>query len=368
MIDTLTAPRGQMFANPDALPENRLQVAWDSTSLGLLKECPRKYYYTILLGWRPKAESVHLTFGRHYHKGLETYDHFAASIGKLDGALTDAEHDAATIAMLRKVWDEAGAWVSPKCPACHGTGLAPGSDTTAIRCELCEGTGTHGLRVWQPWRSDDPNKNMYTLARSLVWYTDQFRGSPLTTVVLADGRPAVELSFYFEVGEVAGYAWGLCGHLDRMAVDLAQPSPLPCPHDRKTTKGQLNASFWRGFAPHNQFNLYVACCSVHYEKPSNGIIVDAAQVLVNSTAFARQFIPYPPGVVNEWLTEAQVWVNAAAGYAELGFWPRNDKSCGNYGGCPFTKVCSKTPAYRQEWLTADFVYAPWNPLLARGDI
>jgi hypothetical protein len=30
-----------------------LQFAFDSVSLGLLKECPRKYQYTILEGWIP---------------------------------------------------------------------------------------------------------------------------------------------------------------------------------------------------------------------------------------------------------------------------------------------------------------------------
>ena len=52
-----------------------LQVAWDSTSLGTFKECPYKYYLTMILGRVPRDESVHLTFGAHYHKALEIYDH-----------------------------------------------------------------------------------------------------------------------------------------------------------------------------------------------------------------------------------------------------------------------------------------------------
>jgi hypothetical protein len=52
----------------------RLQFAWDSTSLGYLKECPRKYYYTMIEGWRGRGESVHLRFGQEYHAALEHYD------------------------------------------------------------------------------------------------------------------------------------------------------------------------------------------------------------------------------------------------------------------------------------------------------
>ena len=48
-----------------------LQIAWDSTSLGTLKECPRKYQYSIMLGKQPREISVHLTFGLYYHAALE---------------------------------------------------------------------------------------------------------------------------------------------------------------------------------------------------------------------------------------------------------------------------------------------------------
>jgi hypothetical protein len=56
----------------------QLQFAWDSTSLGYLKECPRKYFYTIVEGWRGKGQSVHLEFGGLYHKALEEYDKLRA--------------------------------------------------------------------------------------------------------------------------------------------------------------------------------------------------------------------------------------------------------------------------------------------------
>ena len=64
-----------------------LQFAFDSVSLGLLKECPRKYQYTILEGWIPSQESVHLTFGLHYHKAIEIYDHRRAAGSSHDDAL-----------------------------------------------------------------------------------------------------------------------------------------------------------------------------------------------------------------------------------------------------------------------------------------
>lgn len=50
----------------------KVQYAWDSTSLGWLKECPRKYQYHMLEGWSGRGESIHLEFGILYHGALES--------------------------------------------------------------------------------------------------------------------------------------------------------------------------------------------------------------------------------------------------------------------------------------------------------
>lgn len=369
----LTIPAVEARKSPFSTVIPHFQVAWDSTSLGTFKECPRKYYYQHILGWQTKHASVHLIFGQLYHSGMEAYDHYAASIGKLGGGLTNDEHDEGIRRALLHVFRQSGRYVQADCFECHGVGTRPAGPTALemleppIKCEACDGKGKIGPRLWEGWRSTDEYKNMWTLCRSIVLYLDEFRNSPLRTVVLKDGRPAVELSFYFDAGEVDGISYGFCGHLDRV-VESPADGDRKSVHDRKTTKGQLNARYWAGFNPHNQFNLYTAAGSIHYEQPSWGITVDAAQILVNSTRFARQFIPYPPQLVDEFLGEAHTWITIAARYAQAGNWPKNDKSCSNYGGCPFQKVCSKAPAFRQAWLESDFVPFHWNPLQIRGDI
>jgi hypothetical protein len=52
-----------------------LQVAIDSTSIGEFKLCPRRYYYSIIKGYQPRTESVHLTFGLLMHASVERYAH-----------------------------------------------------------------------------------------------------------------------------------------------------------------------------------------------------------------------------------------------------------------------------------------------------
>src|SRR5215469_15404887 len=58
-----------------------LQLYLDSTSLREFMICPKRYYYSIILGKVPIAESVHLTFGILVHKSLEIY-HKARFNGK----------------------------------------------------------------------------------------------------------------------------------------------------------------------------------------------------------------------------------------------------------------------------------------------
>src|SRR5882757_5545768 len=61
------------------LPNTNIQYAFDSTSLGWLKTCPRLYQYQMIDGWSSDVESVHLKFGIEYHQALQEYDICRAS-------------------------------------------------------------------------------------------------------------------------------------------------------------------------------------------------------------------------------------------------------------------------------------------------
>jgi hypothetical protein len=71
----------------------------------------------------------------------------------------------------------------------------------------------------------------------------------------------------------------------------------------------------------------------------------------------------------EWLFEIQFWINQAEQFARNNYWPMNDKSCGNYGGCAFQGVCSRDPSVRDKFLKhGNYITRRWNPLDNRGDI
>lgn len=309
-------------ADSPFLTGTKLQLFWDSTSLGWLKQCARLYEYHMIEGWRTRGDLPNLTFGIHYHGALELYDKL-----RIEGEAHDDALAAAVLGTLVATWGAEG-----------------------------------------PWASDHPTKSRETLIRSIIWYLDHFRDDPATTFVLADGRPAVELSFKMEldfgvdwhaVGNYQRYT--LCGHLDRVVTYLGSQYVM----DRKTTAGALSPRYFAGFEPDNQMSLYTIAAQVVFASPVKGVIIDAAQVLVGGTKFERGITYRTPAQTEEWLSDLRHWLRLAEGYAAEGYWPMNDKACGMYNGCTFRKVCSKSPEVRHKFLESDFVRSPWNPLSVR---
>ena len=307
----------------------RWQVVFDSTSLGWLKSCPALYRYQMIEHWRLKSTNVHLMFGQLYAKGCELYGRYKAK---------GMDHNTATREMVRQILMLAG-----------------------TRDE--EG-------VWHHWdpppdHRDANIKNRYTLIRSLVWNVEDRLGSPLQIATLSDGKAAVELSFEFPAFEIAGETISLAGHLDSIVENIHTKERWVS--DDKTTKSALNAQYWQQWSPSNQMSLYSVAGRVVAAKPLNGVLVRAAQLMVEGTRFATQQVTRSPQVLEEWLEDTEWWVHKAREFAVNDRWPRNDSHCGNFGGCAFQKVCSRIPTHRPAWLRDDFNKVVWNPSESRGD-
>lgn len=320
-----------MTASPYSMKIENFQVIWDSTSLGWLKECPRLYQYQMLLNWSPRSKGIHLMFGQLYAKGVETYAKCRAN---------DFDHRAATREMVRVVLMAAGS-----------------------RDE--DG-------VWHPWNppvdhKDASIKNRYTLIRSLVWNVEHFLNSPFQVMRLANGKAAVELSFEFPAFMLGDEVISLSGHMDSIVEDTSDAKRPRFVSDDKTTKSALNAQYFRQYTPNNQMSLYQTAGSVILSRPVSGVLVRAAQILVEGTRFVTQQVTRPPQVLEEWMEDTKLWVSRAKDYAQAGYWPQNDRACGNYGGCPFQEVCARIPSHRPAWLRNDFVKSVWNPAESRGE-
>lgn len=303
-----------------------LQTAWDSTSLGLAKTCWRKYYYQIICGWQSRGENIHLSFGIHYHKALETYDKVKFETGS---------HDEGQLAAIKYCM------------------------TLGERQE--DGTFKH-------WDTDTSHKdyglkNRYTLTRAVCWYLEKFKDDPCKTLVLENGRPAVELSFRMGIGSTAadGSEYLLCGHIDRAVTFGDHDFVL----DRKTSKTTLSDYYFQQFNPSNQMTLYTTAGQVILKRAVKGAIMDACQLAVGFARFARHITYRTEAQLNEWLKNSLTYFRQAEKNAQDNYWPMNDTACDKFGGCPFREICGADPSVRELYLKSKFEQRIWDPLETR---
>ena len=330
------------------LPDTFIQFAWDSTCLGLIKSCPRLYQYTMIDGYVAKGESIHLRFGIEYHQALQDYD-----IARAEGiAHEDAVHSAIS-ELVRRTHD----WSVDET-------VKPGK-----------------------------YKNRQTLVSLVLDYLDHYVDDPAETYIKSDGKPAVELSFRFELDwgpnhprdnwvevplkdQSTGYKGSmnfaekqpylLCGHMDRVVSFNDQLFVM----DHKTTTTTPSQYYFDQYEPHNQMTLYTIAGQVVLGAPIKGVIVRAAQILLEKeNRFVSGFTIRTPDQLEEWMHDLRLHLERAEEYATRGYWPMNDTACDKFGGCKFRQVCSKSPSVREIYLHSDFEQLPleerWNPLKSR---
>lgn len=293
------------------------QFAWDATSLTLAQTCLRKYKYRLIDGWQPRRLSVHLLFGQVYATALEHFYKYRAEGQTIDEALVAVVHEA----MI-------STWNSEK----------------QIAVEF-----------------DHNAKTRFNLIRSIVWYIDEFgeeSTSGIQTHHLSDGKPAVELSFTLNITDEIVF----CGHLDRVVSYGGDLYVM----DQKTTGTTITPRFFDGFKPDNQMSMYTFAGQAILHSPVKGVIIDGAQIAVGFTRFERGFTFRTQAELDEWFDEAlDLIAHVRQSTLEQKF-PMNRTACGNYGGCEFRNVCSRSPQVRDQFLKADFVKAPvWDPLSRR---
>ncbi len=332
------------------LPGTNIQYAWDSTSLGLFKTCPRLYEYTMIRGYTSKAENLHLRFGIEFHQALQDYQTCRNE---------NFPHDEA-------VW-EAMFCLQQRLSA---SPLPDGTDEGFWR-----GGNVKSLEKALKY------KNLDTLRQLVIDYLDFYENDPAKTFIMADGKPAQELSFRFELdfepeASVVGDEGGtpiqaqpfiLCGHIDRV-VDFNGSLMIL---DHKTTSTTLGSYYFDQYEPHNQMSLYTLAGKIVLNTVIKGVIIDAAQILLeDENRFVRGFTYRTAEQLEEWQDSLCLTLGYAEACATQDYWPQNDTACDKFGGCKFRGICSKSPQVRDKFLATDFIVQPleerWNPLRSRG--
>lgn len=293
-----------------------VQFAWSATTIKWAETCPRYYQLSMIEGWHSRASSAHLIFGGHYATALEHFHKWMAEGMDREQATREVVREA-----LINTWEREGE--------------APG-----------------------PWTSDHNLKNRDNLIRSIVWYLEQFRDDAAKPVILSDGKPAVELSFNLPVDNDIVFV----GHIDRLA-DYADNLYI---QDQKTTGTTLSARYFEQYSPDTQMSLYTFAGSAVFGIPVKGVMIDAAQIAVGFTRFERGFTFRTSEQLTEWYDSAMYTILKTQELTRENHFPMNPSACGNYGGCVFRGVCSKSPGARKNFLAADFIQGGgYDPLERR---
>jgi len=277
-------------------------------------------------GYTTRDENIHLRFGTEVHQALHDYE-----LSRKGGA----DHDHAVHATLKKLLTRIFDWEPDVTTKAYNT------------------------------------KNKTTLVRSVIWYLDRFKDDPAETYTIADGRPAIEVSFKWELDygpRGSSVPYMLCGHLDRI-VHYPRGSDDLFVMDRKSTSMNLGSYYFQQFEPNNQMTLYTLSSQIVVHSPVKGVIIDAMQIKADQTLFERRITYRTQEQLDEWLVDLRYWLAQADSYAEANYWPRNDTACTMYGGCKLRDICSKSPSARARFLEGNFIKLPkeerWNPLKTR---
>ena len=290
-----------------------IQFAFDATTLELVKRCPQLYKYKMD-GWTTKEENVHLRWGQEMHTAFHNYELLRA-----DGI----EHEEAVFHTVREI-----------------------------------------LYATEDWNPDHKYKNKAFLIRSVIRKLDKYKDDTAVTVKLANGKPAAEVSFRFELdyGPTPERPYVLCGHLDRV-VDFNREIFF---EDYKSTTTTPSEWYWNQFHPHNQMTLYTLACQIVFQTNIKGGIIHSGQLMMDDTRFTRGFTYRTKAELEEWLVDLKYWLGQTVKWANDNYWPKNDTACDKYGGCKFREICNKDPGVRDKFLRSNFVKEePWNPLKPR---
>lgn len=314
------------------------QFAWDSTTITIAKECPRRYQYKVLEHWESKSPSsaIALAFGILVHSGIESY-HKLRSEG--------VDHEAAIATAMR------GLTASPLYAKLPTEDQFQDAKTAAAEDDEDDGVDTRNSRV----------RTRYFLWRALVWYFEQYRNDPMEVVLRSDGQPAVELSCRAPVGFSlsTGEEVLLCGHLDKVVTFNDQLFVS----DIKTTKS-ITHSWRKEFDLSHQMSGYALLGRVALERPVSGVVIDGICLQVGGTRFARHFTHRTESQLGEYVHELRLLTEEYEHYAAAQFWPQRQSFC---RFCNFVDVCRQPPEMRGAYLRQYFKQSehPWNPLEAR---
>lgn len=283
----------------------------DSTMRADFVACHERFRRAFVQNLHPSAKSVHLHFGQCFARGLEA------------------------------------------------TRVAFFQDKRSAEDALAKGFAAIILE----WGEYDPPPNtVKTLTRCLEALDSYFQQYPLETEAfppaIFNTHAAVECSFAVPLGiphPVDGEPLLYGGRFDSLCKT---PGGAYFILDDKTAS-QLGESWLKQWRLRGQFTGYV-WGSESYGVSISGVLVRGVGILKTQTSHAQVIEQRENWLVQKWLVQLRRDVEAMIRCWRENYWDYNyDKSCSDFGGCPYLELCQSPHPERWE---NQFVSRKWEPL------
>jgi hypothetical protein len=285
---------------------------FDSSMLAAFKSCPQLFYKVYIANWKTKTDSVHLTAGGAFAKGIEVaFDAFFVKDHSAEDSL------ALGLQALIKHYGDF------QCPP-------------------------------------ESAKSLERMMGALEFY---FQNYPLNKeagypIILPGGRRGIEFSFVHALpinNPSTGNPILFCGRLD----GIRQYAGAAYGFDEKTTS-RLGPTWSQQWNLRSQFIGYKWGC-----KESNiavqGIVVRGVSILKTKYETQESINDYSDWEVDRWYLELIEWIEEMIKCWKTNRWRYNlDHACTEWGGCGFKSVCKSQN--EQPWLETYFERRYWNPV------
>lgn len=338
----------------------------DASKLADFQKCPKLFDYKHVQGYQAKGDKIDLIFGTLLGEALEIFEkalfkgetHDDAHKRALTHVLAGARNDDGS----SKFGSFLGTWRcvgdkpyknekgnQAKCPYSHKGKYFPLPAPDICSC----GAATEKHDLWMPVKA---GKDLDRLIELLVGYTDGALSRNLIPQQL-DGKPLIEHYWETEFDHPALLRpVMLCGNWDAVKKFGNEAFVV----DYKTTGKSIGETYWRGFSPNVQVDLY----NMAARKILPGLDIRGVAIEAFSTAGGPGFRLFKATDAQkaEMFGDTAFWIGLKQNCEATGVWPRNRANCFM---CPFQTVCSRDPADRQKVLSENFEIGFWNPQLRR---
>jgi len=287
------------------------------------QECPRKLFYAWFMLRRAATEATALRFGRLMHQCLA---------------------------------------IRYKCKA-----LGRGTEESIRRATdtLIESTFRSVEEPDLDWRDSKLARIVMDAYESTYCYDDY------EPIIMANGRPAVELTFAVKLGDLAGIPVRYIGAIDLVAQDQDGLWLV----DTKTTS-VMGEGFWKDIQVSPQLMGYTfALRAAGYNVVGYQVNAIALRKPNKSgeanVDFARQRHFVDEDQLNEWVRDVEGQLTGILDCWQRQHWPRHCAHCVHkFGTCEYYDVCTLTSELDQGHMLDSnaFVHNDWTPLRRLNEV